>query len=77
MIVKCKKDLTSEFEMKDLGLMHYFLALEIWQQFDEIIISQGKYALEMLKRFGILDCKPNVTPMESNLKKLQVVSIDS
>ena len=28
-------------------------------------------------RFGMLDCKPNVTPMESNLKKLQAVSPDS
>lgn len=44
LIIKCKRDLTSEFEMKDLGLMHYFLGLEIWQKSNEIIISQGKYA---------------------------------
>ena len=63
MIDKCKNDLTFEFEMKDLGLMHYFLGLEIGQQSDQIIISQSKYALEILKRFGMLDCKLNVTPM--------------
>ena len=28
----CKKQLSSEFEMKDLGLMHFLLGLEIWQQ---------------------------------------------
>jgi hypothetical protein len=31
LIRMCKEDLASEFEMKDIGLMHYFLGLEVWQ----------------------------------------------
>jgi hypothetical protein len=31
LIRSCKEDLAKEFEMKDLGLLHYFLGLEIWQ----------------------------------------------
>jgi len=30
LIVGCKKDLASELEMKDIGLMHFFLGLEVW-----------------------------------------------
>ena len=30
LIHSCKADLAKEFEMKDLGLLHYFLGLEIW-----------------------------------------------
>ena len=30
LIQVCKQDLASEFEMKDIGLMHYFLGLEVW-----------------------------------------------
>ena len=29
LIAQCKRELTSEFEMKDLGLMHYFLSLGV------------------------------------------------
>jgi hypothetical protein len=31
LIINCKNNLTAKFEMKDLGLMHYFLGLQVWQ----------------------------------------------
>ena len=32
LIEGCKRDLASEFDMKDIGLMHYFWGLELWQE---------------------------------------------
>jgi hypothetical protein len=66
----CKRELTSEFEMKGLGLMHYFLGLEVWQRQGEIFLAQGKYTVNALKRFGMMDCKSMSTPMVTNLRKL-------
>ena len=41
-IHQCKRELASKFEMKDLGLMHYFLSLEVWQRHGKIFLSQRK-----------------------------------
>ena len=35
----CKRELTKKIEMKDIGLMHYFLGLEVWQRPDEIFLN--------------------------------------
>jgi hypothetical protein len=70
LITECKKKLALEFEMKDLGLIHYFLSLEVWQSPERIFLNQGKYAVEILKRFDMLECKSMNTPMETKLKFL-------
>jgi hypothetical protein len=76
LIVECKCALASEFKMKDLGMMHYFLGLEVWQRTNEILLSQGKYTVEILKKFEMTDCKPMPTPMVMDLKKLNETSFD-
>jgi len=65
-IVSCKEDLVREFEMKDMGLMHYFLGMEVWQKDGELFVSQGKYANEILRRFHMEQCKPMQTPLAGN-----------
>ena len=57
LIVDTKRNLAAKFKMKDLGMMHYFLGMEVWQSADGISLGQGKYAVEILKRFGMMDCK--------------------
>lgn len=57
--------------MKDLAIMHYYLKLELWQKPGETYLCQGKYVIKMLQKYGIMDCKPMMTPMITNLKKLR------
>jgi hypothetical protein len=45
----------NEFEMKDLGLMQYFLGMEVSQNEDGIFIFQTKYAKDMLKKIDMVD----------------------
>ena len=77
LIADTKRKLAAKFEMKDLGMMHYFLDMDVWQNADGISLGQGKYAVEILKRFGMMDCKSMTTPMASNLKLLSDASLDS
>ena len=62
--------------MKYLGMMHYFFNMEVWKNADGIFRGQGKYAVEILKKFGILDRKAISTLMASNLKLLCDASLD-
>lgn len=71
LIVKWKHDLASEFDMKYLGLLHYFLGLEVWQKENYIFLNQRKYTIEILTKIGMMDDKPLSTPMEKTLHKLK------
>jgi hypothetical protein len=76
LITDCKRKLVEEFEMKYLGSMHYFLGLEVWHIPGKIFLNQGKYVVETLKKFDMLECKAMATPMETNLKLLVDTSSD-
>eukprot|EP00253_Pinus_taeda_P026183 PITA_26183 len=76
LILSCKEDLAREFEMKDLGLLHYFLGLEIWQRSDGLFVSQGKYAREILKKFNMHVCKPVDTPLPGGWRKEDATSAE-
>ena len=77
LIADMNRKLAAEFEMKDLGMMHCFLGMEVWQNADGISLVQGKYTVEILKRFRMMDCKATTPPMESNLKLLSDASSEA
>eukprot|EP00253_Pinus_taeda_P020200 PITA_20200 len=74
LIKSCKEELVREFKMKDLGLMHYFLGMQVWQGDEELFVSQGKYANEILKKFHMERNKPMETPLAGNWRKEDATS---
>nr|GEZ20804.1 reverse transcriptase [Tanacetum cinerariifolium] len=62
MINELKKSMT------DIGLMSYYLGIEVKQTDEGIFICQEKYSKEILKRFGMDKCNPVGTPIEHKVK---------
>jgi len=76
LIKSCKEDLAREFEMKDMGLMHYFLGMEVWKGDGELFVSQGMYANEILRRFRMESSKPMETHLAGNWRKEDATSAE-
>ncbi|KAK6152050.1 hypothetical protein DH2020_014685 [Rehmannia glutinosa] len=60
--------MAKEFEMMDVGLMSYYLGIEVKQQDGGIFVSQEGYAKEILKKFEMENCKSVSTPVECGVK---------
>lgn len=57
--------LRQQFAIKDLGVLHYFLGVEVASLKQGLSLTQRKYALDLLARAGMLKCKSATTPMSS------------
>ena len=65
-----KSSLCNQFQMKDLGLLKYFLGVNIVQGHggSEISLNQSAYTEGLLDRFQMSECNAVQTPMDSSLK---------
>ncbi|KAG6520573.1 hypothetical protein ZIOFF_017630 [Zingiber officinale] len=63
-----KEAMTKKFEMTDIGLMAYYLGIEVNQRKDGSFISQEGYAREILKKFRMDNSKSINTPVECGVK---------
>jgi hypothetical protein len=52
------------YKMTDLGLLHYYLGIEVKQGPNGLGLSQASYAKRILEKAGIKECNPCKIPME-------------
>jgi hypothetical protein len=67
-IAAFKEEMKAKFKMSDLGLLHYYLGLEVTQSEAGITICQSAYATKILESAGLAGCNASHTPMEPRLK---------
>ena len=67
-ITDLKQHLFKHFWTKDLGRLKYFQGIEVAQSRLGIVISQCKYALDILEETRMMGCRPIDTPMDPNVK---------
>jgi hypothetical protein len=48
--------------------LHYFLRIEVAQNRDGIVLTQEKYANNLLQKSGMIQCKPPTTPLSTSEK---------
>ena len=54
--------------MKDLGQLHHFLGITVEPRPSSLLLHQRQYALDILERAGMTDCKPCSTPVDTQAK---------
>jgi hypothetical protein len=58
--------LSTDFAVKELGDLHYFLGVEVLKVEFDLLLSQGRYILDLLKKTNMIEAKPSTSPMASS-----------
>lgn len=62
-------EMTTQFEMSDLGLLSFYLGIEVVdQQQDSITIKQTSYAKKVLMLFGMSEYNPTKISMDPGVR---------
>jgi hypothetical protein len=67
-IGRFKQEMAAMFKMSDLGLLTYYLGIQVQQSTKGIILSQESYAKKILGKGGLLGCNSCQVPMQPKLK---------
>ncbi|XP_047314471.1 uncharacterized mitochondrial protein AtMg00810-like [Impatiens glandulifera] len=67
-IESLKSELAHSFAMKDLGMLHYFLGIEVAYSPKGYLLSQSKYISDLFEHARLTDNRIVNTPLETNAR---------
>ena len=67
-----KREMSKNFKMSDLGVLIYYLSIEVQQSTADITICQGAYVKKLLDMAGLVDSNPTRTLMEARFQLRKV-----
>jgi hypothetical protein len=70
-VEELKEEMKRAFLMSDIGLLSFYLGIEVCQDVGDITLRQVHYAKKILKMAGMADCKAVATPMKERLRLSQ------
>nr|GEY31810.1 ribonuclease H-like domain, reverse transcriptase, RNA-dependent DNA polymerase [Tanacetum cinerariifolium] len=71
-IDKFKAQIEEKFKMSDLGLLAYYLGIEVTQTNGDISIKQSAYGSKILKEAGMIDCNETLIPMDPGTRLTKI-----
>jgi hypothetical protein len=63
-----KEEMKATFQMSELGLLSFYLGIEVHQADSGITLRQTVYAKRVIELAGLTECNPTLTLMEERLK---------
>jgi hypothetical protein len=63
-----KEEMKATFQISDLGLLSFYLGIEVHHGDSGITFRQTAYAKRIVELAGLTDCNTALTPMEERLK---------
>ena len=70
-IAQIKQSIAERFDVKDMGVLNYFLGMQVIQKSRKVWIGQPTYAEKVLSKFGMDNARPVDTPVNPNSKLIK------
>ena len=73
-VIQCfKTEMATKFEMTDLGMLTYYLGIEVIQSAAGIVLKQERYAIKILEEAGMHESNAAQVPMDPSLKMSKAI----